>query len=48
MLHLDDIVLAERARLAGMISYIIGFDPEFMNTLVRKYGHLPGDPRAGW
>jgi RNA-directed DNA polymerase len=28
----------ERASLAGMISYIRGFEPDFMNTLILKYG----------
>jgi RNA-directed DNA polymerase len=36
---LDSLSPKDRARLAGMISYITGFDPEFMNSLVRKYGH---------
>lgn len=36
---LDSLPSTERSRLAGMISYITGFDPEFMNTLIRKYGH---------
>ena len=39
---LDSLAPKDRARLAGMISYITGFDPEFMNALVLKYGH----PRA--
>jgi RNA-directed DNA polymerase len=36
---LDSLAPKDRERLAGMISYVTGFDPEFMNTLVRKYGH---------
>lgn len=36
---LDTLGARDRVRLAGMISYITGFDPGFMNTLVRKYGH---------
>ena len=28
----------ERASLAGMISYITGFEPDFMNVLIMKYG----------
>ena len=37
--RLDSLSPQDRVRLAGMISYITGLDPEFMNTLVRKYGH---------
>ncbi len=36
---LDTLSSADRTRLAGMISYITGFDPEFMNALIRKYGY---------
>jgi len=36
---LESLAPAERSRLAGMIAYITGFDPGFMNTLIRKYGH---------
>lgn len=36
---LDRLTPSERESLAGMISYITGFDPAFMNTLVNKYGH---------
>lgn len=28
----------ERASLAGMISYITGFEPDFINVLIMKYG----------
>lgn len=38
--RLDSLATKDRVQLAGMISYITGFDPEFMNTLVRKYGHV--------
>jgi RNA-directed DNA polymerase len=37
--RLDSLSPAERVRLAGMVSYITGFDPEFTNALIRKYGH---------
>jgi RNA-directed DNA polymerase len=37
--RLDRLSPRDRARLAGVISYITGFDPDFMNTLVQKYGH---------
>ena len=37
--RLDNLSPTDRVRLAGMISYITGFDPEFMNALIRKYGH---------
>lgn len=36
---LDNLSQTDRVRLAGMISYLTGFDPEFMNALIRKYGH---------
>jgi len=31
--------------LAGSIAYAVGFDPEFMNGLISKYG-LPNVKRA--
>jgi len=34
-----------RAALAGMIAYAIGFDPQFENSLIEKYG-LPKVRRA--
>lgn len=36
---LDYLSPDERSRLAGVISYIIGFDPEFLNVLINKYGY---------
>lgn len=29
----------QRSRLACTISYVIGFEPEFMNALIKKYGY---------
>jgi len=37
--RLNSLASTDRASLAGTISYITGFDPAFMNTLVQKYGH---------
>lgn len=34
---LDTLSPEQRSRLAGIISYIIGFEPEFMNALIEKY-----------
>lgn len=36
--RLDTLSPKERTSLAGMISYITGFEPEFMNALIMKYG----------
>jgi RNA-directed DNA polymerase len=35
----DSLDPAARQSLAGLISYATGFDPDFMNRLVIKYGH---------
>jgi RNA-directed DNA polymerase len=29
----------QRARLAGTITYIMGFEPDFINSLIQKYGY---------
>ena len=36
--RLDTLTAKQRASLAGMISYITGFEPDFMNVLITKYG----------
>jgi RNA-directed DNA polymerase len=36
--RLDTLSLKDRVILAGMISYITGFEPDFMNVLIMKYG----------
>ncbi|MDE1163332.1 MAG: retron St85 family RNA-directed DNA polymerase [Acidobacteriaceae bacterium] len=36
--HLDTLTPKQRVSLAGMISYITGFEPDFMNVLITKYG----------
>jgi len=35
---LESLDESRRASLAGMIAYAIGFDPQFMNSLISKYG----------
>ncbi|MBM3726465.1 MAG: RNA-directed DNA polymerase [Acidobacteria bacterium] len=40
MIHrFDSLNDQDRASLAGLIAYVIGFDPAFLNSLVTKYGH---------
>lgn len=34
----DSLTLEQRASLAGMIAYVIGFEPHFINSLISKYG----------
>lgn len=34
----DSLDRTKRASLAGMIAYVTGFDPEFANALINKYG----------
>jgi RNA-directed DNA polymerase len=36
--RVESLDVATRASLAGMIAYAIGFDPQFMNSLISKYG----------
>lgn len=36
---LSSLSTEQRSRLAGMISFVIGFDPEFMNALIKKYSY---------
>ena len=35
---IDSLDPKTRASLAGMIAYATGFDPDFMNSLIAKYG----------
>ena len=35
----DSLDAESRASLAGLIAYMSGFDPEFVNSLITKYGH---------
>jgi RNA-directed DNA polymerase len=37
--HVDTLNPSGRASLAGLISYASGFDPDFVNSLITKYGH---------
>ena len=37
--HLDTLDRTRRASLAGLIAYAGGFDPDFVNSLITKYGH---------
>jgi RNA-directed DNA polymerase len=40
MIHtVDTLDVGSRRTLAGLVSYAAGFDPDFMNTLIIKYGH---------
>lgn len=40
MIHrLDTLNPGQRASLAGLIAYSGGFDPDFVNSLITKYGH---------
>lgn len=40
MIHrFDSLDSKSRASLAGLIAYVGGFDPEFVNSLITKYGH---------
>jgi RNA-directed DNA polymerase len=36
--HLERLSPTERSSLAGLIAYVIGNDPGFMNSLINKYG----------
>ena len=36
--HLERLNPTERLALAGIIAYVIGYDPNFMNSLINKYG----------
>lgn len=36
---------SERASLSGLISYVMGFDPDFINSLIKKY-NLPAVQQA--
>jgi RNA-directed DNA polymerase len=37
--HVDTLDPTRRASLAGLIAYAGGFDPDFVNSLITKYGH---------
>lgn len=37
--HVDTLDKTSRASLAGLIAYASGFDPDFVNSLITKYGH---------
>jgi hypothetical protein len=40
MIHRVDMLDPKsRASLAGLIAYAGGFDPDFVNSLITKYGH---------
>ena len=40
MIHRSQLLDGDRrAELAGLIAYTVGIDPEFMNSLIKKYGH---------
>ncbi|AQG97613.1 hypothetical protein A9R05_01255 [Burkholderia sp. KK1] len=39
MIHTYSALSAEeRARLSGLLAYVVGFDPDFKNSLIAKYG----------
>ena len=37
--QIDSLDGPARLKLAGFLSYAVGFDPDFMNSLITKYGH---------
>jgi hypothetical protein len=37
--HVDTLDPAKRASLAGLVAYAGGFDPDFVNSLITKYGY---------
>jgi RNA-directed DNA polymerase len=37
--HVELLNPRERLALAGLIAYVVGQDPNFMNSLINKYGH---------
>jgi len=37
--NLDSLDALSRATLSGLIAYAVGFDADFMNSLIMKYGH---------
>ena len=37
--NLDSLGAQSRAHLSGLLAYAVGFDPDFMNSLIMKYGH---------
>lgn len=40
MIHrIDSLDPAARATLAGLVAYVTGFDSDFLNSLITKYGH---------
>lgn len=39
MIHTyDSLSVKEQATLSGLLAYAIGFDPDFKNGLIEKYG----------
>lgn len=39
MIHKRDLLsTTDRAKLSGLIAYAAGFDPDFLNSLISKYG----------
>ena len=36
---MDSLDPRSRASLAGLVTYAVGFDADFMNSLIMKYGH---------
>jgi RNA-directed DNA polymerase len=38
--RIDSLDESSRSRLTGLLSYSVGFDPDFMNGLITKYGHV--------
>jgi hypothetical protein len=37
--NVDSLDVQSRAHLAGLLAYAVGFDADFMNSLIMKYGH---------
>jgi RNA-directed DNA polymerase len=37
--NVDSLDRQSRSHLAGLLAYAVGFDPDFMNSLIMKYGH---------
>jgi RNA-directed DNA polymerase len=36
--QLESLNVEQKASLAGLISYVVGYDPQFINSLISKYG----------
>jgi hypothetical protein len=37
--NMDSLNAKSRAHLTGLLAYAVGFDADFMNSLIMKYGH---------